>query len=226
MPEIIVVTGSPFSGKGRFVRDAIERREESDGALGLVSVDYTAIYSALVPGVQSSFRDQAVSDSGAPRLAGYVAQVAIGQLAERELRGYVTTNSPAQALVLADRLEAEVLVVESSVEEIADRTEDHMRSLSRSVSRASRVRSVGRCRRAVLSYLNEEPQLVGKARTVTRSGSGWTVGGAKKPFDRALWERGLTPGGRATLDELVAEGVAEPSPADVMARLLRDRGRR
>ena len=226
MPDITVVTGSPFAGKGRYVRDQIERREETDGALGLVNVDYTRIYAALVPGVQSSFRDEAVSDTGAPRLAAYTYQVLVGQLAERELRGYVTTNSPAQAVELAGRLEAEVLVVDAGVEEVADRAEDHMRSLSRSVARASRVRSVGRCRRAVLDYLRDDEQLVGKARVVRRSGAGYTVGGVKRPFDRALWERGLTPGGRATLDELVAEGVAEPTPADVMARLLRDRGRR
>ena len=221
-----IVTGSAFSGKGRFVISEIERREEADGALGLVMVDYTRLYTALVPGVQSSFRDEAVSDTGAPRLVGYLAQGAIAQVAERELSGYVTTNSPRQALELAGRLEAEILVVESSVEEIADRAEDHLRQLSRSVARASRVRSVGRCRRAVLDYLRDDEQLVGKARVVRRSGAGYTVGGVKRPFDRALWERGLTPGGRATLDELVAEGVAEPTPADVMARLLRDRGRR
>ena len=226
MPDITVVTGSPFAGKGRYVRDQIERREEDDGALGLVNVDYTSIYSALTPGAQSAFRDEAVSDTGAPRLAAYTYQVLVGQVAERELAGYIVTNSPAQALALAERLEAEVLVVDAGVEEVADRAEDHMRSLSRRVARASRVRSVGRCRRAVLSYLNEEPQLVGKAREVRRSGSGWTVGGVKRPFDRELWERGLTPAGRDTLQTLIDEGNATPSPSDLMTRLLTDRGRR
>ena len=226
MPEIIVAVGSPFAGKSRFVASEIERREEVDGALGLVAVDFTSLYSALTPGAQSAFRDEAVSNTGAPRLAGYVYQVVVGQVAERELAGYVLTNSPSQALALADRLQAEVLALEVGVEEIADRTETHMRQLSRSVARASRVRSVGRCRRAALSYLREEEQLVGKARTVTRSGSGWTVGGVKKPFDRELWERGLTPAGRSTLQVLIDEGNATPSPSDLMARLLTDRGRR
>ena len=40
---IIVVTGAPFSGKGQYVRDEIARRE-TDGELGIVSVDFTAIY--------------------------------------------------------------------------------------------------------------------------------------------------------------------------------------
>ena len=56
---IVVVTGAPFSGKGQFVRDEIERREQ-DGELGLISIDYTALYSSVVPGEQSSFRDDAV----------------------------------------------------------------------------------------------------------------------------------------------------------------------
>ena len=89
---ITVVTGPPFAGKGRFVRDEIERREQ-DGELGLISVDFTALYGAVVPGVQSSFRDPAVSDSGSPRLVSYLYEVAVTEAAARELSGYVTTNS-------------------------------------------------------------------------------------------------------------------------------------
>ena len=51
---IEVVTGPPFAGKAAFVRAEIARREQA-GELGLVMVDYTALYSALVPGVQSSY---------------------------------------------------------------------------------------------------------------------------------------------------------------------------
>ena len=41
---ITVVVGSPFSGKGRFVSDEIERREQEEGELGLVAVDFTPLF--------------------------------------------------------------------------------------------------------------------------------------------------------------------------------------
>ena len=219
---VTVVTGAPFSGKGQFVRDEIERREQ-DGELGLVDVDFTALYSALVPGAQSAFRDEAVSDSGSPRFVGYIYEVAIAQIAQRELSGYVTTNSPRRALQITERLGASLLDVPVSIEQIADRAESHMASLRRGVPRAARAKAVGRCRDAAVSYLREVPALVGRAREVTRRGNQWEVGGTRQAFDRAAFERGLTPGGRAVRDQLVAEGIAEPTPAEILSRLLRDR---
>ena len=226
MPELAVVTGAPFSGKGRFVRSEIARREQA-GELGLIVVDYTALYSAFFPGVQSSFRDEAVSDSGAPRLAAHIYEAAVAAVVAREIRGYVTTNSPRAAVALADRLGgAPLFDVEVHMSVLADRAEDHMAELRRFVPRAMRSVAVGRCRRSIQTYINESPRLVGRARVVSRSsGSGFTVGGVRRPFDRALWERGLTPRGRSVLADLVAEGIEEPTPTQVMGRLLGAEGR-
>ena len=120
---ITVVTGPPFSGKGQFIRDEIERRE-TGGELGLISVDFTAIYSAITPGDQSSFRDEAVSDTGAPRLAGYLFAVLLTALLDRELSGYVSTPSPARALEIADKAGAPILDIAASVDQ--NRHPDHV----------------------------------------------------------------------------------------------------
>ena len=216
---IVVVTGPPFSGKGQFVRDEIERRE-TDGELGLISVDYSAIYSAITPGVQSSFRDETVSDTGAPRLAGYLFAVMLTALLDRELSGYVSTPSPRRALEIADTAGAPILDIAASVDQIATRINTHMSDLSRTVPRATRARTGGRCRTAATAYLKNEHVLVGKARTVTRRGTRWKVGAPKLPFDRAAFERGLTARGRAARDELIAAGHADPTPADILSALV------
>ena len=217
---IEVVTGAPFSGKGQFVRDEIARRE-ADGELGLVNLDYTALYAALVPGVESSLRDGPVSDSGAPRLVAFAYEVLLSAVGDRELSGYVTTNSPRKAVDVGDLLRAPVLNVEAKEVEIAARTYDHLRRIERTVARGASG-SIGRCQRAILGYMNEAPRLVGRAQEVRRVNGAWTRGGIKPPFDRALWERGLTPQGRAVLDDLVSEGTPEPTPTDVMRRLLKN----
>ena len=167
---ITVVTGAPFSGKGQFVRDEIERRE-TDGELGLISVDFTAIYTAIAPGDQSSFRDDAVSDTGAPRLAGYVFAVLLTALKDRELSGYVSTPSPTRAIEIADKAGAPIVDIAASVDEIAGRIKVHIRDLSRTVPRATRDRTVGRCRKAATVYLRDEHRLVGRARVATKRGN-------------------------------------------------------
>ena len=123
---MIIVTGAAFSGKGRFARAEIERRER-DGDLGLVLIDYTALYLALVPGVQSSYRDDRVSATGVSRLIGYLYEVAIREALDRELDGYATTNSPRRALALADRLDAlRSSKCRRTEVELADRTKTHL----------------------------------------------------------------------------------------------------
>ena len=216
---IVVVTGAPFSGKGQFVRDEIERRE-TDGELGLISIDFTAIYTAITPGEQSSFRDDAVSDTGAPRLAGYVFAVLLAALKDRELSGYVSTPSPRRALEIADTAGAPILDIAASIDQIGVRINTHMSDLQKTVARATRARTVGRCRKAATSYLRNEHVLVGKARTVTREGDRYRVGARKLPFDRAAFERGLTARGRAARDELIAAGTPDPTPADILTLLL------
>ena len=61
-----VVVGAPFAGKDRWIAAEIERRE-SAGELGLLALlvhDATALSAALVPGAESVYRDEEVSDSG------------------------------------------------------------------------------------------------------------------------------------------------------------------
>ena len=222
MAEFQVVTGAPFSGKGQFVRDEIARREAA-GELGLVRLEWTALYLALFPGEQSRFRDEAVSDTGAPRLTSYAFQVLVTAIAARELRGYVLTQSPRQALQIAERANVSIVEVPADVGDIADRAESHMSTLRRTVLRAARAGAVGSCRKAALAYLSEESALVGRARQVRRRGRQWETTGTKRPFDRGLWERGLTSRGREALAELQRLGNPEPTPSDVMAFLLRNR---
>lgn len=217
---IAVIVGPPFSGKSAFARAEIERREQ-DGEYGLILLDYTGIYSAVTPGVQSSFRDAEVADSGAMRFAGYLFAVALAQLLDRELSGYVATPSPARALEISDKAGgAPILDMAASVDQIATRITGHMRDLARAVPRATRERSVGRCRKAATSYLRNEHVLVGRARTVTRDGNKWRVGPRKAAFDRAAFLRGLTPDGRRVRAELIAAGLTDPTPADILSGLV------
>ena len=222
---IEVVTGAPFSGKGRYIRSEIARREAA-GELGLVSIDYTALYAASVPGVQSSLRDQAVSDTGAPRFAGYLYEAAVAQVVLRELSGFITTNSPERAIALSGRLDSRILNIDLGAEDLADRIETHMAGLEREVKRAARGEIIGRCRGAAVRYLRESPKLVGRARNVVRDGDGWRDDGPVQAFDRDLFRRGLTPAGRETAAQLEADGVTEWTPSDILSRLLLETGRR
>ena len=222
---INVVVGAPFSGKGRYVRSEIARREAA-GELGLVAVDYTAIYAAVVPGAQSSLRDQAVSDTGAPRFVGYLFEAAVAQVALRELSGYITTNSPERAIALAGRLEGRIVNIDLGAEDLAERIETHMAGLEREVKRAARGEIIGRCRGAAVRYLRERPKLVGRARNVVRDGEGYRDDGPVQAFDRDNFRRGLTPDGRETVAQLEADGVTEWTPSDVLNRILLQTGRR
>ena len=219
---IIVVTGPPFGGKGLFMRDEIARREQ-DGELGLVSVDYTSLYSSLVPGEQSSFRDETVSETGASRWVAYLYAIAVVQVLDRELRGYVSTPNPTRAIEIADKAGAPIVAIDATVDEIASRVKTHIRDLSRTVPRATRDRTVGRCRQAAATYLRDESKLVGRARVATKRGKRWTVGPRKYAFDPAAFERGLTPAGRLARADLVGEGVENPTPTDILSRLLSER---
>ena len=221
---VTVVTSPPFGGKGRYVREEIERRE-GEGELGLIALDWTALFAALFPGEQSQFRDDAIGDTGAPRLAGATFEFVAAAIAARELRGYVLTQAPARAVELADRFGGPLLEVPADPGDVADRVEVHMRRLGRTIARASRAATLPRCRRAAVSYYRESHRLVGRAREVRRTrGGNYKVDPAPKmAFDRALWERGLTTRGRNALAELKDLGNPEPSPADVMSFILKNR---
>ena len=224
MPQVEVVTGAPFSGKSLYIGDEIERREEA-GELGLVALDYSGLYAAAVPGVQSSLRDQAVSDSGASRFIGGLFSTAVAQVAVRELSGYIATNSPRRAVELADRFDARLVTVDVGVEELAKRIDGHMRGITRKVRRASRAGIVGRCRDAAGRFLSESDALVGRARNVRKVGKRWRDAGPVKPFDRELFERGLTADGREVVAQLLADGRDDYKPKDVLNRLLLASGR-
>ena len=221
-----IVTGAPFSGKAEFVRGEIERREQA-GALGLVLVDYTALYAALVPGEQSQYRDPAVSDTGAPRLAGAVYDFAAGAVLARQLSGYVTTQSPRRAIALADRLGAsQVWDVTADVGSLAVRAQAHVSALSGRVARADAGAASG-CVRQTSAYLNERHLLAGRAREVRQRRRGsYEKGGEVKPFDEARFVRGLTPMGRQSRDELISEGIEHPTPTEVFQRSMKRLGRR
>ena len=219
---IIVVTGPPFGGKGQYVRSEIARREE-DGELGLVAVDFTALYSALVPGAQSSYRDESVSETGAPRWVAWLYAAAVAQVLDRQLSGYISTPNPTRALEIADKANAPIVDVTASVDEIAVRIKTHVRDLSRTVPRATRDRTVGRCRKAAATYLRDEDKLAGRPRVATKRGDRWRVGERKHAFDPAAFERGLTAAGRLARADLVGEGVDSPTPTDILNRLISER---
>ena len=143
--------------------------------------------------------------------------------AARELSGYVLTQSPERAIALADRFDGPLLEVSADVGDVADRADEHMTRLRRTVRRAVRSAMLPRCRQAAVSYFRQSHRLTGRAREVTRTRGGYKVGEVKRPFDRALWERGLTPRGREAVAELASLGNPEPTPADVMSFLLRNR---
>ena len=219
---IAVVVGPPFSGKSDFARAEIERREQ-DGERGLALLDYTGIFSAVIPGVQSSFRDAEVADSGAMRFAGYLFALALAQMLDRELSGYVATPNPRRALEISDKAGgAPILDMAASVDQIATRITGHMRDLQKTVPRATRERSVGRCRKAATSYLKNETAIVGRARTVTREGNRFRIGSRKQAFDEQAFLRGLTPRGRAVRDELIEAGHPA-TPADILGELITER---
>ena len=218
-----VVAGAPFSGKARYARQEIERREAA-GELGLIALDWSVLYLALFPGEQSKLRDEAVSDTGAPRMAGAVFDFAVGAVAARELSGYVLTQSPRRAVEIADRLDAPIVEVVVDPGDLADRAEDHMRTLRRTVTRAAAGAMRSQCRRQGVTYYREESRLVGRARVVRRPGLALRGRRDQAAFRPAAWERGLTPAAREAVAALQAAGTADPTPAEVLSFILKNRG--
>ena len=160
MPLQIVV-GAPFSGKDRWVAAAIERREAA-GELGLLALSYTALYAALAPGSESVYRDSEVSDSGAPRLAGYLLAAAIGEASTREIEGYAATDSPRRAISLLERTGGRSLVEVTVSQATAHRRAGEHLALLRELaprSAADDADADARCRRVVDTYYNEREVL-------------------------------------------------------------------
>ena len=240
---MIVVSGGPFVGKSRYIRAEIERRER-DGELGLLLISYSELFGALVPGVQSSYRDESVGSSGAPRFVGAMYEAAVRQAIDRELDGYTATDSPRRALAIADRFgpDTRIVTVEADEDEIADRTAAHLSALARKVPRARReTRAAGsdgaisKCTQAIIAAIREAETLAGRARRVRRRKGGggrrtpsapapaaWEDVGQVQAFNRALWLAGLTARGRRALQALIQAGNPTPGPADVQRWLIRE----
>ena len=127
--------------------------------------------------------------------------------------------------MLADRFDARLLEVDVDVGDLSTRVEGHMRVLRKTVARAARSAMLPRCRKAGASYFREQHRLVGRAHVVRQSGrGGYKVDPeVKKPFDRNLWLKGLTPKGKDAVSELASLGNPDPTPTAVLEFLLRNR---
>lgn len=223
MAAVEVVVSAPFGGKGRYARSEVARREAA-GELGLIILDWSKLFAALVPGVQSQFRDEAVSDSGSPRAVGAAFDWLLGAIAVRELSGYVLSQSPTRGLAIADSFGARLIEVEAAPDVVAARAVLHMQSMGRTVTRAQLSASMPRCRRTAADYFNAAPRLVGRAYVARQRGKGYQVDEQpKKPFNREVFERGLTAQGRDALSELKALGNLQPTPAQILEFILKNR---
>ena len=154
-----VVVGAPFAGTGRWVEAQIAKRE-AGGERGLVRIGYTELYSAIVPGVESSYRDAEVSDTGGPRLAAWMYAAAIRQAAERELSGYIQTDSPRRATQILQEIGGERSIIEVNVSKAQAfaRSEEHLDGLAElapRVSASDRDAADAKCRKGIETFFNE-----------------------------------------------------------------------
>ena len=162
MPNLTVVVGAPFAGKDRYIAAQIEQREAA-GEIGLVHLSYSGIYAAMVPGLDSVYRDGRITDSGAARFAGYVLRLAVGEAARRELSGYVAVDAPRSALAaLAQTGGDSVVEVTVTEQEALRRSREHVELVSTLAPRAAAddaKAAAAKCRQVVAAYFNERPAL-------------------------------------------------------------------
>ena len=167
---LTVVVGAPFSGKDRWITQEIERRED-EGEVGLLHLSYTGIYAALIPGTDSVYRDQRISDSGAARYAAFLLAVALREAVARELSGYIAVDSPRRA-VEAVRQSPGSPVVEVTVtrQEAIRRAQQHIALIKALVPRAAQddgEEATSKCKKMVASYYAERDLLPPDTRQVT-----------------------------------------------------------
>ena len=157
-----VIVGAPFAGKDRWVAAEIERRE-SAGELGLLALSFTGIFSAIVPGAESVYRDEEVSDSGTPRLTSYLMATAIAEAGRRELNGYVALDSPRRALQVLEQIGGnrliEVTVSEQTAHRRAEQHIEIVRDLAPRAGAHDAKAAAARCRKMVASYFRERDVL-------------------------------------------------------------------
>ena len=158
-----VIVGAPFAGKDRWIAAEIERRESANGELGLLALSFTGIFSAIVPGAESVYRDEEVGDSGTPRLVGYLMATAIAEAGRRELSGYVALDSPRRALQVLEQIGGNRLIEVTVSETTAHRrAEDHIalvRDLARRAGAHDAKAAAARCRKMVAAYFRERDVL-------------------------------------------------------------------
>ena len=218
-----IILGPPFSGKSQFARDQIAEREVA-GELGVVAIDYSALFRAMVPGTLDQYRDDEVSETGAPSFVSYLMEVAIRRAIESQLSGYVLVNSPARAARVAERVGVAPLEMDISIDGLADRIDTHLVRLKRDVPRARNEGAKKRCTQAGIAYLREKYRHRLRTRKVTRTTGGkWRVSGPSAAPNEAAFMRGLTPAGRTAREALIAAGDADPNPAAIFKRLLDER---
>ena len=131
-----IIIGPAFSGKHAVAEQLIEEREAA-GELGLVALSFTGLFAAIAPGAESTYRDENVSDSGTPRLVGYLLSTAIAEASRRELAGYIELDSPRRALQLVEQAVASSLI-EVSISEttVRRRAAEHVDMLQALAPRA------------------------------------------------------------------------------------------
>ncbi len=167
---LAVVTGAPFAGKRLWVDREIEQAEEQ-GAVGQAAVDFTALYSALVPGAQSILRDQRITDSGAARFAAFLYAAAFREANARELDAYALTDSPRRAVSLAAAAgDAPLVEVVTTRDEAHRRSREHVelvRDLTDRAGAEDGKAAVAKCRQMVDQYFRERDVLPAGTRQVT-----------------------------------------------------------
>ena len=163
-----IVVGAPFAGKRLWTDREIETRE-AGGEVGTVALDFTSLYSAVVPGLASVYRDQRITDSGAARFAGWMLAAAVREANERELDGYVLTDSPRRAVALAAAAGNAPLVEVVVTQETAHkRSREHAALVKALAPRAAADDGAAeRCRKMVEQYYREADVLPAERRRVT-----------------------------------------------------------
>ena len=220
-----VIIGAPFSGKSQAARDLVREREEA-GELGLVVVDFSAIFAALIPGILSSYRDEAVSETGAPSLVAGLFAAAVARAHSRNMSGYVLLNSPRRAINTAAQVGArELLEMDVGIDTVVERVDAHLSDIRRAVPRARTAAATARCANAAAAFYREVPDAYEAIprRKVRRQGRRYvTADSRERGFDEAAFLRGLTPRGHDVRADLLAEGQAA-TPAAIFRRLLQER---
>ena len=163
-----IVVGSAFAGKRLWVDREIETREAA-GEVGTVALDFTSLYSAVVPGLASVYRDERITDTGAARFAGWMLAAAVREANERELTGFVLTDSPRRAVALAAAAgDAPLVEVVVSQETAVKRSREHVELVKALAPRAAADNGAAeRCRKMVEQYYREADVLPAERRRVT-----------------------------------------------------------